>query len=128
MVCELCGNQYRREAGLRQHMISAHSDHREYQCVQCGKGFTTHTKLTQHLRIHTGSKPYKCKMCEYRSNRADNVLYHCKKVHKEDKPNRNDHIQVFEEQLADEVRPLPIKLMQVGDQTFADVDVLTETQ
>jgi uncharacterized Zn-finger protein len=111
VVCELCGNRYRREAGLRQHMASAHCDLRDYQCFHCGKGFTTHTRLTIHLRIHTGSKPFKCKLCEYKSNRADNVLFHCRKVHKIEKPSRAYDIHVFEEQLAHEVKPSPVKLM-----------------
>ncbi|KFO94868.1 Zinc finger protein 850, partial [Calypte anna] len=32
-------------------------------CLQCGKGFTASSGLTQHLRIYTGECPYKCPNC-----------------------------------------------------------------
>ena len=38
VVCDLCGNRYRREAGLRQHIASAHSQFREFKCRECQKG------------------------------------------------------------------------------------------
>ena len=50
---------HRREAGLRQHIASAHSQFREFKCPICQKGFTTKARLTQHNRIHTGHKPYR---------------------------------------------------------------------
>ena len=104
IVCHHCGNRYRKEAGLRQHLASAHSDHRPFKCWHspCEKGFTTQTRLTQHLRIHTGSKPFKCKLCDYKSNRADNVILHVRKVHKIQNPSRHDDITTFEEELHNE--------------------------
>ena len=99
IVCDICGNRYRREAGLRQHKASAHSEVREFQCITCGKGFTTQTRLNQHARIHTGIKPFKCVKCGYRSNRADNVLFHLRKVHKVEKPTKDEHVAIEEDLL-----------------------------
>ena len=81
-VCEHCGNTYQKSTGLKQHMVSAHSDVRDFRCPHCSKGFTTQQRLDQHLRIHSGAKPFKCKMCEYRAVRRDNVHLHVRKVHK----------------------------------------------
>ena len=113
VVCDICGNRYRKEAGLRQHMASAHTEHREYQCrhpkcMQDGKikGFTTKARFLQHQRIHMGIKPFMCKHCEYRSTRSDNVLFHARKVHKIEKPTKKDDVQVDESQLNEEFDPL----------------------
>lgn len=82
-------------------MASAHSAFREYQCVQCGKGFTTQARLTQHSRIHTGVKPFKCIKCDYKSNRSDNVLFHLRKVHKIERPSKGEHVVIQEDLLTD---------------------------
>merc|ERR1711997_1445837 len=98
-ICELCGNAYSRTTGLKQHMISVHSSQRDFPCTECGKAFTNKNRLANHLRIHTGAKPFKCKICDYRSNRRDNVLLHCKKVHKVEKPTYMTCVETYEDEL-----------------------------
>ena len=34
----------------------------------------------------------RCTICEYKSNRSDNVLFHLRKVHKIDKPTKDEHV------------------------------------
>ena len=98
-ICELCGNAYSRTTGLKQHMVSVHSTQRDFPCTECGKAFTNKNRLANHLRIHTGAKPFKCKVCDYRSNRRDNVLLHCKKVHKVEKPTYMTCVETFDDEL-----------------------------
>ncbi|KAJ8973764.1 hypothetical protein NQ317_017566 [Molorchus minor] len=33
-------------------------------CKECGKSYKTNYKLAEHMRKHTGEKPYQCKSCE----------------------------------------------------------------
>lgn len=34
------------------------------ECKECGKTYKTNYKLAEHMRKHTGEKPYKCNSCE----------------------------------------------------------------
>ena len=95
-MCDLCGKVFRRAHGLRYHVEGVHMKKRDYVCVHCGKKFLINSKLTEHMRIHTGEKPFKCFACDYRSNRHGNVRLHVKKVHKIQNPNnevRNTHFK-----------------------------------
>ncbi|KAB1256377.1 Zinc finger protein 236 [Camelus dromedarius] len=42
---------------------SEEQSRRSYRCDYCHKGFKKSSHLKQHVRSHTGEKPYKCKLC-----------------------------------------------------------------
>ena len=50
---------------IKDHMKLSHTpnDQKRYRCDTCGKGFMETQKLSDHINVHTGEKPYKCKFC-----------------------------------------------------------------
>jgi KRAB domain-containing zinc finger protein len=50
---------------MNKHIHAQHTarDKMKYKCDHCGKGFSESQKLNDHVNIHTGEKPHKCKFC-----------------------------------------------------------------
>ena len=62
-VCRFCGKYFRKMFQLQNH-IRKHTGDKPFVCHTCGKAFSQETSLKTHMRIHSGVKPFKCSECE----------------------------------------------------------------
>ncbi|XP_314712.5 zinc finger protein 271 [Anopheles gambiae] len=58
--------------------MKVHSTDKKYKCTFCDKSFAQSNNLAYHLRKHTGEKPYKCDKCDKQFINKPHLLSHLK--------------------------------------------------
>ncbi|XP_019871798.1 zinc finger protein 184 [Aethina tumida] len=77
--CDICKKSFKRREHLYQH-VKLHTGFRPYKCDNCNKAFGRKEHLLRHMTLHSGQKNYKCVVCDKSFSRRDNLLKH-KKTH-----------------------------------------------
>nr|KAG5705651.1 hypothetical protein BaRGS_026590 [Batillaria attramentaria] len=77
-VCKVCNKTFANVYRLQRHMIShdESTDLRKFKCPECGKAFKFKHHLKEHIRIHSGEKPFECANCGKRFSHSGSYSSH----------------------------------------------------
>ena len=82
--CTYCEKKFSSNHLLKQH-LRRHTGERPFSCNYCEKRFTQSHSLQSHEFIHTGEKPFSCKVCSYSCRNSANLRKH-ELIHTGEKP------------------------------------------
>ena len=57
-----------------------------YACLSCPKSFQSEAGLGEHLRVHSGERPFECSWCPHTFLEIFSMLFHIKRVHPDENP------------------------------------------
>ena len=83
-LCDECGAQFSVGEKLKVHMFQNHgttlytedNKHKYFQCEHCNKSIKGGLNLERHVRKYHKIKIHKCTQCNYKTNRAYNLIEH----------------------------------------------------
>lgn len=60
---------------MTRHLLR-HTGNKPYKCNVCDYKTTQRDRLDSHVRTHTGEKPFACPECDFRSTTKQGLYYH----------------------------------------------------
>ncbi|XP_064110715.1 zinc finger protein 84-like [Macrobrachium nipponense] len=82
--CPECGKTFSCNANLRDH-VRLHTGERPFICSECGMTFAQRSNWRLHKRVHTGERPYMCGICGKTFSRSSHLPGHMR-IHTGERP------------------------------------------
>ncbi|KAF2189809.1 hypothetical protein K469DRAFT_747803 [Zopfia rhizophila CBS 207.26] len=87
--CQTCDKDFKQRSKLSRHLL-LHAGYKPYACSfeGCNKTFATSQAKDNHERTHTGDKPYVCDTCGYTTTTHTQLQTHISALHLNQKPHK----------------------------------------
>ncbi|XP_048480281.1 endothelial zinc finger protein induced by tumor necrosis factor alpha [Plutella xylostella] len=82
--CHLCSKSFSRSFKLKEHVQFTHEGKvkvKDKLCPYCGKAFNNKKVLNNHVRVHTGEKPFQCGLCAASFAQQSTLTTHVRGFH-----------------------------------------------
>ena len=96
--CKHCGQLFDQLSAYKEH-VRIHTGVKPYGCKHCDKCFGNLTSCKRHERTHTGERPYSCKYCQKCFSVSSNCKQH-ERTHTGEKPYSCKHCNKYFSSLA----------------------------
>ncbi|CAH2083738.1 unnamed protein product [Euphydryas editha] len=83
--CDKCSRYFLNSYRLRLHKERTHDKippAKDKMCSHCGRGFATNRILNNHIRTHTGERPFECDICSAKFAQKTALTVHRRSIHK----------------------------------------------